>query len=102
MKTLERHISKVLDDRWDDMIALEKRWDAFEARLGGFPAKRRYRTVCGGPGPSTWVWEREWESFAAMEAAYERAMAKPEWAALAAPWKGLDESIADEMYMVLP
>ena len=102
MGILERHIRKVLDDRWDDTLALEKRWDAFEERLGGFPAKRRYRMIYGGLGVSTWVWERQWESFAALEAGYDRAMADPEYIALAEPWKGLAESIADEIYWILP
>jgi hypothetical protein len=57
MPVLDRHIARVLNGRWDDVLALEKRWDALEARLGGFPPKRRYRQLFGGLGWSTWVWE---------------------------------------------
>jgi hypothetical protein len=101
MAILERHIARVLNDRWDDLLALEKRWDALEARLGGFPPKRRYRMIYGGLGWSTFVWEREWESRAAAEAASARRSADPEFAALSEEGKDLAENIANEMYLVL-
>jgi len=102
MPVVDRHICRVLNGRWDDVLALEKRWDALEARLGGFPPKRRYRQLFGGLGWSTWVWERQWESVEALSAAVERENADPESAALSAPWEGLTENIANELYEVLP
>lgn len=45
---------------------------------------------------------RQWESVEALSAAYERLNADPESAALSAPWEGLTENIANELYEVLP
>jgi hypothetical protein len=102
MAILERHVGKVLGNRWDEVLTLEKRWDALEARLGGFPPKRRYRMAYGGLGWSTWVWESQWESVEEMSVAYKRLDADPECAALEQPWEGLVENIANELYEVLP
>ena len=49
-----------------------KKWDAFEESLGGFPPKRRYWTLIGVEDQGVFIWEREWESLAAMEATYEK------------------------------
>lgn len=102
MRILERHILRIRDGRWDDMLALEKRWDALEARVGGFPAKRRYRPLFSELGLSTWVQEREWESLADMEAAYARLGAEPESRDMQAQHTELSENISGEVYMVLP
>ena len=48
---------------------------------------------------STAVWEREWENFTVMEAAYRKMMQDPETAALAADSPILSERI--EYYGVL-
>ena len=52
----------------------EKVWEDIESRLGGFPAKHHYWLIAGSERSGTMVWEREWESFSAMEAAYNRMM----------------------------
>jgi hypothetical protein len=49
----------------------EKVWEDVEARLGGFPPKRHYYLMAGSEVAGTTVWEREWESLAVMEAAYD-------------------------------
>ena len=49
----------------------EKTWEGVEGRLGGFPPKRHYSLIAGSEDAGTVVWEREWESFAVMEAAYD-------------------------------
>jgi hypothetical protein len=102
MAILERRILRILAGRWDDVLALEKRWDALEARLGGFAPKRRYRTLSGGLWLSMWVWEREWESLAAAEAAYARMGADPECSALVALNRELSEDGPIEFYRALP
>ena len=50
----------------------EKTWAGVENRMGGFPPKRHYFLLSGSDLFGTVVWEREWESFAVMEAAYGR------------------------------
>ncbi len=77
MRILERHIQTLERDAWDIYLAKEKQWQAFEERLGGYPAKRHYAPLSSWTG-TTVVWEREWESFAAMEEAYERSTTDPE------------------------
>jgi len=81
MRVLERHTQTLEKGGWEIYVAKEKRWEEVEARLGGFPTKRHYWPF------SKWnstvaVWEREWESFAAMEAAYEKFGGDPESEAL--------------------
>lgn len=56
----------------------EKTWEAIESRLGGFPPKRHYWLMSGAEKSGTVVWEREWENFAAMEAAYDKMMSDDE------------------------
>ena len=56
----------------------EKTWEGVEGRLGGFPPKRHYFVIAGSENSDTVVWEREWESFAVMEAAYDRMFADSE------------------------
>jgi hypothetical protein len=48
------------------------------------------------------VVEREWESFAAMEAAYEKLMANPEWFALNAEGSAVIKDGYTEILMPLP
>jgi hypothetical protein len=75
---MERRISKVKTGKWNEVLAEEKKWDAVESRLGGFPPKRRYQPLAGAESFYTFVWERDWESFAAAEAAYNRLGDDPE------------------------
>ena len=81
MQIIERHVKKVRPDKWAKIEQKEKAFDAVEAKHG-FPPKRHYRLLAGADDNNTLVMERQWEIFAAMEAAYEKAMADPEWQAL--------------------
>jgi len=76
MKVMERRTQTLEKDGWDVYWSVEKKYEAFEGRLGGFPAKRHYRPLANLG--TTVVWERDWESFAAMEAAYEKMGTDPE------------------------
>ncbi len=81
MQVIERHIKRVRPGKWAEVEQKEKEYDAVEAKYG-FPPKKNYRCWSGAYDSSTLVMERQWESFAAMEAAYEKAIADPEWQAL--------------------
>lgn len=72
MKFVERRVQEVLPGKVAEYAAWEKEWAAMEARLGGFPKKRYYQVMAGPQRLGVFAWEREWESFAACEAAYER------------------------------
>jgi len=76
MRIIERRTQEVERGGWDAYWEVEKQFDAIEARAGGFPAKRYYHTM--EKYTTTIVWEREWESFATMEATYAKEGADPE------------------------
>ncbi|HOU11536.1 MAG TPA: hypothetical protein PKZ84_00320 [Anaerolineae bacterium] len=75
--------------------------NAVESRLG-FPAKRRYQCYIGGHNLNTLIIERQWESLAAMEAAYEKAFMDPEYQVVQAESGAVIESVQIELYAPLP
>ena len=77
MAILERRVQALEKGKRDAYTEYEKKHEAIEIRLGGFPAKKHYGVISGSHSGNTVVWEREWESFTAMEAAYLRAIADP-------------------------
>jgi hypothetical protein len=94
MKVMERRIQTLEKGKWDVYWAKEQKWEALENRLGGFPAKRHTRPI------SNHVWERDWESFAAMEVAYGKEGADPETQGLSkVPSAIADECI--ELYFIV-
>jgi hypothetical protein len=76
----------------------EAKWAALEARLGGFPPKRHYYLISGSEAVGTMVWERDWASFAAMEAAYDRMFQDGEAESLGSSAPALIESERIEYY----
>lgn len=72
MRVIERMTQKVRPGKWDDVAALEREWDAAEAKQGNVPQKRRYFSGYGSQPMGTFVWEREWESMAALESHWQR------------------------------
>jgi hypothetical protein len=93
MRVLERHTQTLEKGGWETYVAKEKKWEAREKRQGGFPTKRHFRPMSNWNGTVV-VWEREWESFAAMEAAYEGSGGDPESKALMdVPSAIIDDSV---------
>jgi hypothetical protein len=78
MRIVERHVQKLESNQWQAYQEREKKFAAIEERLGGYPLKRHYRAVSGNE-IGTVVWDREWESMAAMEASYEKLGAEPDF-----------------------
>ena len=101
MICIERHIQQIRPGKWGELGALDKKFNAVESRLG-FPAKRRYRCYMGGHDLNTLIVERQWESLAAMEAAYERSFMDPEYQAVEAESVSVLESVQIELYAPLP
>ena len=97
MKFVERWIQSTQTQLSDkEIMEKEKKWDALEEKLGGFPKKRRYKPIFGKEASSTFVWEREWNSLAEMEAASAKYRQTPESA------KMMDESpLAEQIHMEL-
>jgi hypothetical protein len=101
MVTVERLIQKIYPGKWAELEEIDKRYDAVESRLG-FPPKKRYQCIMGGHDTNTHIVERQWDSMAAMEAAYERAFASPEFQALGEETTAIISSTQYEVYMPLP
>jgi len=101
MITVERLIQHIRPDKWAELEAIDKKFNAIESGLG-FPPKKRYRCISGRDNTDTVIIERQWESMAAMEAAYEKAFADPARQALVAEIVSIVESDQYELYMPLP
>ena len=81
MKIVERMIQDIFPGQNSALDDIDKRYDAIEVTLG-FPPKKRLFCLSGPHSNMSLVIEREWESLAAMEAAYDKAFAHPEIQAL--------------------
>lgn len=101
MVIVERMIQKIRPDKWAELEEIDKRYDTAESRLG-FPPKKRYRCIMGSHDTNTLVIERQWDSFAAMEAAMEKAFVDPEMQALNQEITSIAKSSQWEVYMPLP
>lgn len=99
MKIMERLIQKVDRSSWAKKLAIEKRYEPVEARLG-FPLSRRYRAYIGANDTNTRVVERDWSSLQAYLTTIEKAMADPEHQALGAEQIGIVISNQVELYFI--
>ena len=97
---IERQIQQVYPDKWAELEAHDQKNTMLEARYG-FPPKRRMRCMIGGHDLNTLIIEREWESTAAMEAAFIKLFADPEHAAIAAENATIIKSAQIEIYWPL-
>jgi hypothetical protein len=103
MKVLQRQVQEIRFGKWEELEEIDAKFNVVESRLGFPPNKKRYQCYFGGhPAMSTLIVEYEWESLAAMEAAYEKAMADPEWQALATEVGAIVKSNQMELYVPLP
>jgi hypothetical protein len=101
MAIVVRTIHHVRFGQWKEAMELEKKWAASEARRG-LPPKRYYRSIAGSEDNHTFVWEQEWESLAAMEAAHQSSPDDSETRALLAKTFEVYSSVRSEIYFVLP
>ena len=91
-------VQEIHPDKFQALEELDQRYQPVEKRLG-FPPTKRFRAVSGVHTLSTIVIEREWESMAAFEEAFNRAFADPEWQALEGAGAGIVKSVRMEFYM---
>jgi len=98
MRVLERHTQELERGTQDAFMAKEKQWQAIEERLSGFTSKRHYMPMSNWSGTIV-MWEREWESLAAMEDAYSRLVSDPEHQQLFSTSVIVDEQV--ELYLLL-
>lgn len=99
MRIMERLIQKVDRASWARKIALEKRYEVVQARLG-FPPSRYYRAFIGSQDTNTRVIERDWSSLEAYLTTVEKALNDPEWQALGAEQVGIVLSNQVELYWI--
>jgi hypothetical protein len=101
MVVVERMIQQIYPDKWEELEAIDKKFNLAEARLG-FPPKKRYQLLSGRDAMNTLIVERQWPSLAALEATNEKAMADPEYQVLGKGLTSIIKSMHWELYMPLP
>ena len=99
---IERQTQHVRAGKWGGLDDLDAKFNAIEARYGFPQNKRRLRCFIGGHDADTLIVEREWESLAAMEAAYGGMMADPEWMQVSQEANDIIESLQIEVYVHVP
>ena len=101
MNVVERITQKIYPEKWAALEELDKRYNEVESRLG-FPAKKRYRCIIGGHDLNTLIIERQWDSLALMETAYEKTIVDQEYQDLVQESAAIIKSAQSEVYMPLP
>ena len=101
MIVIERMIQKIYPEKWAELEDIDKKYDVVEGRLG-FPPKKRYSCGAGSHDSNTLIIERQWDSLAAMEATYDKALVDPELQALWAEGASIVRSTQAELYFPLP
>lgn len=99
MRIMERMTQKVDRASWAKKIAVEKRYEPVEARLG-YPPSRRYRAFIGTTDTNVRVIERDWSSLGAYLTTVEKALQDPEWQALGAEQLGIVLGNQIELYII--
>ncbi len=102
MIIIERMVQNIYPGKWTELEALDKKYNAVEARLG-FPPKKRFQQLMGSNPLGTLIVERQWSGgLAALEATMEKALADPEYQALQQEGAPIIQSVLWEMYMPMP
>lgn len=94
---LERLVQQVAPGKWEQLNAIDKKFDEIE-KTHGFPAKKRYQSLFGSHDTNTLIVEREWESLAKMEAAQMANYADPAFQKLSAELNSIILSNRQEIY----
>ena len=97
MKILVQEIHHIRPGKWAAWEEHQKKAWVIERRLG-FPPYKSYRCVMGSHDSNTCIILIEFESFAAMEEAYEKVLADPEFQALGDESPSIEEGLHIEVY----
>jgi hypothetical protein len=102
MRVVQRGIMKIVPGKMEEAMQLMgKHYDA-AARLGS-PPSRMYRCLSGrGEFFHTIIGEAEWDSFASLEAFFDKMMTDPEMQELMSKWETILESHELEFYLPMP
>lgn len=100
MKVMHREVMRVLSDKMDEATELLQEHKAASARLGMSGGERAYRCSFGGGDIfHTFIFERDWNSLAEMEAAREKASTDSEMQEILEKWDSLVVSLITELYI---
>jgi quinol monooxygenase YgiN len=97
MIVIERMIQEIYPGKQAELEDIDRRYDAIESTIG-FPPKKRFWSISTPYDSNTIVLEREWESMAAMEAAYEKSFANTDIQALHKEGEDIIKSSRIELY----
>lgn len=97
MVVIELMIQEVYPGKWEALAEIDKKFDVVEKRHG-FPATKRMSSISGAYDMNTIVIMREWESMAAMEAAYESIFTDSEHQVLVAETMSIIKNSRIELY----
>ncbi|MCL5069529.1 MAG: hypothetical protein M1308_01310 [Actinobacteria bacterium] len=102
MKLTVREIIKVIPGKWNEAIELHKKRVENATRLGSPPFKV-YRSMSGqGDWSNTIILERQWDSFAAWETFFDKAVKDPKVnKEFIEKWQGIVQSHNFEYYTPL-
>ena len=102
MRVVQRGIMKIVPGKMEEAMKLNEKHSIAATRLGAPPWKA-YRSLSGqGEFFHTIIEEAEWDSFASMEAFFERMMTDPEMQELMSKWESVLESHEIEFYLPMP
>lgn len=102
MKVMQRGIMKILPGKMAEAMEAMQEHIAIMTR-SGMPQGRLYQRFFGlGDVAHTFAYEFDLDSFAAMEALSEKAMADPEMPSHMAKMDAIVESHEVELYMAMP
>ncbi len=101
MIIIHREVQHIYPDKWADLAVIDQEYNKIEAKYG-FPQKKRSQLLSGKDEMNTLIIEYQFESLAAMEAAFEKLMADPEWQALGERANSILRDIRIELLMPLP
>ena len=107
MKVMQRGIMRILPGKMAETMELLDKYMAIVSRLAQIPRdklpmKAYIPFVGGGDSLHTIIFEVEWDSFSAMAAFFEKAMADPEIQASMPKWEAVEQSHEVELYMAMP
>jgi hypothetical protein len=94
-------IQKIIPGKWEALFEITARYNELESRLG-YPPSKHYRCITGTHDLNTIIVERQWDSMAAMEAAYEKAFVEPAYQTLNDELNDVVASTQIELYMPMP
>ena len=96
-----RYTQHVRPGKWVELEAINKKFDALEAKFKFPQPKRRLQELIGGHNTDTLNIEYEWESLTKLEATYLPYMNDPEVQALQAELNTIIDSNQTELFMVM-